>query len=128
MFGFGKKMKMQAEAVNLYFADAAKLYAFNNLPSAGLAALTAAMVAASTQRQSMVEYAIGLASDIQEIDSESSDRLLALSMMISQKDWSILDIAKSKTELAKIDKAMLNALDSFDGQYFRRNYDLFENL
>ena len=42
MFGFLKKLNHQSEAINNYFADAAKVYAFLCDADAGVAALTAA--------------------------------------------------------------------------------------
>ena len=125
MFGFIKRMQQQAENINLYFTDAAKLFAFENNEAAGLAALTAAKVAASVQRHSMVQYVVGFASDIERMDEAASKRLLLLGGMITEKDWSVTDAARSKTELKHVDENMLHALEKSDGQYFRNAYPAF---
>jgi len=115
----------QAENINIYFSDATKLFAFENNEAAGLAALTAAKVAAEIQRKSMVEYVIGFASDIERFDEDASNRMLLLSAMIMEKDWSILDITLAKQELASVDKSMAKALDAADSKFFRVKYESF---
>jgi hypothetical protein len=120
MFGFLNKLGQQADAINDYFADAAKIYAFLCDADAGVAALTAAKVAASTQRQSMVEYCTGFASDIDQMAPDASKRLIVLSVAIQEKDWSMNDVTKAKAELYETDREMAIALDRANGSYFRQ--------
>ena len=125
MFGFLKKLGQQADAINDYFADAAKIYAFLCDADAGVAALTAAKVAAPTQRQSMVDYCTGFASDIDQIAPDAAKRLIALSVAIQEKDWLMKDVVKAKTILYETDSEMARALDRADGSYFRQAYAEF---
>lgn len=125
MFGFLKKLNQQSEAINHYFADAAKVYAFLCDADAGVAALTAAKVAASVQRQSMVDYCTGFASDIDAMAPDASKRLVALAAAIEEKDWSMMDVTRAKTELHKTNKEMATALDRADDRYFREAYAEF---
>lgn len=125
MFGLFKKMKGQAEAINDYFTDGAKLYAFLSNEDAGVAALTAAKVAATIQRESMIDYCNGFASDLEEMAPQVSQKLRALASECSQKDWSMSDVVEAKNELAKINPDMLKALNTADGQYFRRTFPDF---
>ena len=118
-------MDQQAAAINDYFADAAKIYAFLCDADAGVAALAAAKVAASVQRQSMVDYCTGFASDIEQMAPDASRRLEALAAAIQEKDWSMKDVTKAKAELYETDKQMASALDRADGSYFKQAYAEF---
>ena len=96
---------------------------------AGVAALTAAKVAASVQRDSMVDYAVGIASDLRDENPNASANLLTLCEAIREKDWAMRDITAAKSELHALNKDMATALDKSDGQYFRRVFpDFFKDL
>jgi len=129
LFGLSKKMMDDAQALNEYFVDALKLYAFDNNENAGFAALTAAKVAAFEQRQGMVAYSQELAADATNTNPSAADAINHLLNAINEKDWSILDITHSKRALAELDKQMLNALQSADAIYFRNAYpEFFEDF
>ena len=122
-------MMDDAQALNEYFVDALKLYAFDNNENAGFAALTAAKVAAFEQRQGMVAYSQELAADATNTNPSAADAINHLLNAINEKDWSILDITHSKRALAELDKQMLNALQSADAIYFRNAYpEFFEDF
>ena len=124
-FWIFKKGKQQADNINDYFVDALKIFAFTNDQIFELAALTAAKTADKVQRDSMVAYAVGLASLTEESHDYASSRILGLVATIDEKDWSVVDAATSKNQLAKVDKGMLSALEKSDGQYFRVTYPEF---
>ena len=111
--------------INDYFCDACILYSFEKNEAAGIAALAAAKTAASVQRVSMAQYAEGLANDMRDQDENISKRLLFLTIKIREKDWSVNDAKETKDLLRTIDKDMLNALNRFDGKYFRKKYASF---
>ena len=125
MFGFLKKILGDPAAINDYFCDAALLYAWEIDQVAGVAALTAAKVAAGAQRESMVNYAVGIASDCRTENPTASNNLLTLCEAIREKDWAMRDITAAKSELHALDKDMATALDKSDGQYFRRVFPNF---
>jgi hypothetical protein len=129
LFGFLKKVLGDPAAINDYFCDASLVYACGIDKVAGVAALTAAKVAASVQRESMVNYAVGIASDLRTENPTASNNLLTLCQAIQEKDWAMRDITTAKSELRALDKDMAIALDKSDGQYFRRVFpDFFKDF
>lgn len=125
MFGSKKKFLDQADAINIYFADAAMLFAIENNREAEIAALTAAKVAASIQRKGMVNYLVLSSSTLEDHNKRASDRLLGLVTAIEQKDWSIRDIISAKQDLYSVNSIMGKALDEADGTFFQNNYESF---
>lgn len=125
MFGFLKKIVGDPAAINDYFCDAVLLYALDENHSAGIAALTAAKVAAGAQRDSMVTYASSVAGDIQGSDAQAAAQILNLCALINEKDWNMKDIVEAKSKLRSTDASMAIALDKSDGQYFRKNFPKF---
>jgi hypothetical protein len=125
-------MKSQPKSINDYFCNAAKVYAFTGSQDARIAALAAAKVAAGTQRNSMLAYLRGMASDLKQMsESESEFKPFAdqffeaaaeLEKEISEKDWTISDIRVQKEELGKANPDYLNALNKGDASVFVRRF------
>jgi hypothetical protein len=126
------RMRGQAKRINDYFCNAVRVYAFTGAQDAGIAALAAAKVAAGTQRNSMVAYLRGIASDVQDMsESEPELRPIAdqfveaashLEKDITVKDWKISDIREQKVELGKANLDYLNALNKTDPSVFERKF------
>ena len=125
-----KKMDNSGKNVNSYFCDASLVYAFKGDLAAKRAALAAARTAASAQRQSMVDYLVGLSADLStkgEDTLEISLRMRELKNEISQKDWTVTDSVNAKHLLREVDPAALNALNKSFPDYFRNLHsDIFE--
>jgi len=131
------RMKSQSKRINDYFCNAIRVYAFTGSPDAKIAAVAAAKAAAGAQRNSMLAYLRGMASDLKQM-SESESDLKALTDQfveaaeelekeISVKDWTIRDIRVQKEELGNINAEYLNALNRGDPFVFARKFpDLFK--
>lgn len=131
------RMKSQAKRINDYFCNALRVYAFTGGQDARIAAVAAAKVAAAAQRNSMVAYLRGMASDLKQMsESEPEFRLLAdqfgeaaaqLEKDISVNVWTISDIREQKEELGKANPDYLKALNKADPSVFaRKSPHLFE--
>ena len=126
------RMKSHSKRINDYFCNAVRVYAFTNSPDAKIAAVAAAKVAAGVQRNSMLAYLRGMASDLREMGESDSDlKPLAdqfvetaaeLEKEISVKDWTIRDIRVQKEELRKANPDYLNALNRADPSVFARKF------
>jgi len=124
------RMKSEAKRINDYFCNAVTVYAFTGGQDARIAAVAAAKVAAAAQRNSMLAYLRGMASDLKQMsESEPEFRSLAdqfveaaarLEKDISVKNWTISDIREQKEELAKVNPDYLNALNKADPSVFAR--------
>jgi len=131
------RMKAQSKRINDYFCNAVKVYAFTGNWDSRIAALAAAKVVAGTQRNSMLAYLRGLASDLKKM-SESESELkpfvdqfvesaAELEGEISAKQWTISDIKTHKEELRNANSEYLNALNRGDPFVFVRKFpDLFK--
>ena len=125
-------MKSQSKRINDYFCNAVKVYAFTGSQDARIAAVAAAKVAAGAQRDSMVAYLRGMASDLKLMsESEVEFKPIAVQFVeaaaelekeISIKDWTISDIRAQKEELGKADPDYLNALNKGDPFVFLRKF------
>ena len=126
------RMKSHSKRINDYFRNAVKVYAFTGSRDAKIAAVAAAKVSAGAQRNSMLGYLRGMASDLKQMsESESDLKLLAdqfveaaaeLEKEISVKDWTISDIRVQKEELEKSNSEYLNALNRGDPFVFVRKF------
>jgi len=134
---FLARMKSQSKRINDYFCNAIRVYAFTSNPDAKIAAVTAAKVAAGVQRNSMLGYLRGMASDLKQMSESESDLkeltdqfvdvAAELEKEISAKDWTIRDIRAQKEELGNINAEYLNALNRCDPFVFARKFpDLFK--
>ena len=107
--------------INDYFANAVTVFAANADRSARVAALAAGKVAASEQRQSMVNYLRAIADDYKPRRASEDDlpsRLNALAEEIASKDWQLEDITVQKLILGEHDPQYLEALDASDPTVF----------
>ena len=127
------RLSDEAELINDYFANAVRVYVLKGESGARVAALAAAKVAASVQRQSMVEYLNGMETDIVRIlsDEEAAEkvrkRLLTLKKDIEAKDWTIEDIIEEKQRLSAVNPDYRIALDQADPTIFLKYHpELFE--
>jgi len=124
------RMKSQAKRINDYFCNAVKVYAFTGGQDARIAVVAAAKVAAAAQRNSMVAYLRGMASDLKQMsETEPEFRPLTdqfveaaaqLEKDIFLKDWTISDIREQKKELRKANPDYFNALNKADPSVFAR--------
>jgi len=123
-------MKSQSKRINDYFCNAVKVYAFTGSQDARIAAVTAAKVTAGKQRNSMLAYLRGMASDLKQM-SESEpefkpivdqfvEAAIELEKEISLNDWTINDIREQKEELGKANPDYLNALNKGDPTVFAK--------
>jgi len=125
-------MKSQSKSINDYFCNAVKVYAFTGSQDARIAALAAAKVAAGAQRNSMLAYLRGMASDFKQMSESESEfkpftdqffeAAAELEKEISVKDWTISDIRVQKEELGKANPDYLNALNKGDASVFVRKF------
>ena len=124
--------KSRAKRINEYFCNAVRVYALTNEEDARIAIVTAAKVAAKTQRGSMVKSLQRIASDINKM-SENDSKLkpftdkfiessIELAEEISSREWTINEITKQKEELANINQEYLVALDKADPTIFSRKH------
>ncbi len=131
IFGLNK-LKDHSERINEYFANAVFVYLFKAEYEARLAALTAAKVAASIQRKSMLNYLSALIYDISnsELDKElidmAKERLLSLKHDIEVKEWTLKDVIEAKHKLSFIHDDYAKALDKANPNIFIKYHpDLF---
>lgn len=129
-------MKRGASNINDYFCDAVTAYTLAGEDAARIAALTAAKVAASQQRASMLLYLRGMASDWERLtDEDIKDiiplvrrRLAELADEIEAKDWNMGDIWTQKEILGRTNAEYLAALDKCDPGVFRKKWpSLFDS-
>jgi hypothetical protein len=118
-----------SDRINDYFANAVTVFRDLRDPAARTAALTAAKVADTKQRASMVRYLRAIADDWKKatsIQDETYDNLQALADEIQSRDWCIEDIQVQKALLRQVDMEYLQALDGSDPTIFIHRYpDLF---
>ena len=123
--------KRQASGVNDYFCNAAKVWIFMKTEDAKIAAIAAAKVAGTRQRESMLNYLSGMASDLDRdfpddpVMRRHSRRLLRLREEISAKKWTATDAAEEKDRLSLINSDYLKALNKADAKIFVRQYPDF---
>ena len=129
------RMKRHANRINDYFVDAVTVWVFLNKEDAKAAALTAAKVAAGMQRNSMVTYLYGMATDIDKIKTPDVDekifidKLTNLAKEIGVRDWTIKDSIEEKQRLFECNPKYLEALEKADPSIFSKEYpDLFKKL
>ena len=129
-----KQMKDHAERINDYFCNAVTVFLFKGEEEARVAALAAAKLAAKKQRDSMIAYLAGMASDI--VDSSpnkplavaAAKDLLELKKDIEAKDWNIKDVIAEEQKLKKLNPEYLHALDKANPDVFVKKYpELFLN-
>jgi hypothetical protein len=116
------RKKSHEKRLNAYFCNAVRLYALTDDEDARIAIVTAAMVAAKSQRGSMVKYLQSMASGIKNLSEKDSniknhtdkfvESAFELAEEISSKEWTIGDINKQKEELGNINSEYLVALDN----------------
>jgi hypothetical protein len=114
-----------ADRINDYFANAVTVFRDLRDSAARAAALTAAKVADTEQRASMVRYLRAIASDWKEatgVQDEGHDNLQALVDEIQSRDWCIEDIQAQKALLGEVDMEYLQALDGSDATIFIHRY------
>ena len=125
-FVFLKKMDRSAKSINNYFCDSVLLYCFTGSETGRLAALAAAKTAAGAQRASMVDYLLGLSTDMKAVQAEETEqfreRIKLLHELIIEKEWTVSDSAKAKSQLAAIDPEAMHGLNKSNGNYFRQKY------
>jgi ribonuclease HII len=126
--------KRQASGVNDYFCNAVKVWIFMIKEDAKIAAIAAAKVAGEKQRESMLNYLSGMASDLERgfpddpVMRRHSRRLLSLREEIAAKNWTMLDAAEEKNRLFEINPDYLKALNKADAKIFVRQYpDFFKS-
>jgi hypothetical protein len=124
----------QALGVNDYFCNAVKVWIFMMKEDAKIAAIAAAKVAAEKQRESMLNYLSGMASDLERefpndpVMRRHSERLLSLKKEIAAKNWTTKDAAEEKDRLFEINQDYLKALNKADAKIFVRQYpDFFKH-
>jgi len=126
------RRKSHAKRINAYFCRAVRLYALTDEEDARIAIVTAAKVAAKTQRGSMVKYLQSMASDIKNMSQNDSklkphtdkfvESSIELAEEISSREWTISDIIKQKEELGNINSEYLVALDNTDPTIFAKKH------
>jgi len=126
------RRKSHAKRINAYFCRAVRLYALTDEEDARIAIVTAAKVAAKTQRGSMVKYLQSMASDIKNMSQNDSklkphtdkfvESSIELAEEISSREWTINDIIKQKEELGNINSEYLVALDNTDPTIFAKKH------
>ena len=126
------RKKSHAKRINAYFCNAVRAYALTNEEDARIAIVTAAKVAAKTQRGSMVKYLQSMASDIKNMSQNDSklkphtdkfvESSIELAEEISSREWTISDIIKQKEELGNINSEYLVALDNTDPTIFAKKH------
>ena len=129
------RMKSQSKRINDYFCNAVRVYAFTGSRDARIAAVAAAKVAAGAQRNSMLAYLRGMASDLKQMSERQSElkpfadqfveAAVELEEEISVKDWTINDIRVQKEELGNANSEYLNALNRCDPSVFVKKYPDF---
>lgn len=123
--------KRQASGVNDYFCNAVKVWIFMIKEDAKIAAIAAAKVAGEKQRESMIAYLFGMASELERdfpddpVMRRHSGRLLSLKKEIEAHNWTTVDAAKEKDKLADINADYLTALNKADANIFVRQYPEF---
>lgn len=132
-----KKLSQHSKRMNDFFANAVRVYYFLGNEEAKLAALTAAKVAAGTQRKSMLDYLEGLSIDFENYGKSQNElgeaevfikRLSKLKYEIAAKDWTTSDIVSSKQILGQQNGNYLRALEKADPNVFVEIYpDLFKS-
>lgn len=146
MFGIFKRMKQNSEAINTYCWDAMKAFLFLSDNVASEAMIVALVVMGNDQRNSnfkaILHFTDGIKSElIQERANlppsldlpallERISKIRTNIEAVSKMQCNMSDIAKLKSHLATIDEPALNALNSFDGDFFKRkhrNSDIFSN-
>mgnify|MGYP001817309004 CR=1 FL=1 len=126
------RRKSHAKRINAYFCNAVRAYALTNEEDARIAIVTAAKVAAKTQRGSMVKYLQSMASDIKNMSQNDSklkphtdkfvESSIELAEEISSREWTISDIIIQKEELGNINSEYLVALDNTDPTIFAKKH------
>lgn len=111
-----------------YFKIASNVYIWLNKKDAGLAAITAAKVAASKQRMFMVsevekqeQAIISILNTVPEL-KENLKRIKYLKTTILKKEWTVSDIITSKNELKNLNPDYLKALEKADISLFKQQY------
>ena len=123
--------KRQASGVNDYFCNAVKVWIFMIKEDAKIAAIAAAKVAGEKQRESMLNYLSGMASDLDNnfpddpVMRRHSGRLLSLKKEIEARNWTTMDAAEEKDRLYEINPDYLKALNKADAKIFVRQYPEF---
>ncbi len=81
-------MKSQSKRINAYFCNSVRVYSFAGSQVAKVAAITTAKVAAGPQRNSMLDYLLGMASDLQQMsDNEPELKPLADDFIETAASW-----------------------------------------
>jgi hypothetical protein len=123
--------KRHSSDINDYFVNAVRVYILLDKEDAKIAALAAAKVAGAKQRESMVNYLIGMESDVaREFPDHSAmtTKLFFLKERICAANWNMRDIVEEKNRLADYNPAYLKALNKADANIFVRKYpDLFKD-
>jgi hypothetical protein len=121
-----KELLSHADRINDYFRNAVRVWIFAHEESARKASLSAAKVAADLQRQSMVNYLLGMSTDLsKEMGDEAAPICRLLKELVSdicEKDWTVADATFDRVELAKMDKEFADALDRADPRIFEKRY------
>lgn len=117
-------LKRGASNINDYFCNAVIVYTVTGDEPTRLAALTAAKVAASQQRASMLLYLRGMASEMATHPGGDimRSRLLELTEEIAVKDWNMRDIRVQKAILGEVDAEYLEALNRYDPKVFQKRW------
>ena len=115
-----------ADALNRYFFDAVSVYSVTDQLSLRSAILAVGKVAASLQRESMLEY---LALQIESLRNEGNEywmevinNLQQIHDELASREWTMEDIVEEKALLRRLDPELADALDNSDGLVFRRLY------
>ncbi|MFQ5994164.1 MAG: hypothetical protein ACE5K1_03645 [Acidiferrobacterales bacterium] len=123
----------QAEGFIDYFVNAVRVYVIKGEEDAKLAALTAAKVSASVQRESMMTYLDKMTADIHVLSSDElltqlmKRRLQGLKATIATKNWTLRDIKEAKAGLRQANSDYATALDWADPKVFaNRHPELFK--
>jgi hypothetical protein len=114
-------MMKLADRINDYFANAVSVFAQVGELAARAAALTAAIVADTETRASMVRYLHSAARDWQAVFGDAKqacERLLDLAREIESRGFQLEDLRAQKIVLGSIDVQYLHALDGFDPTIF----------
>lgn len=136
---FLRRMLRHSLRINDYFANAIRVYGILGEEDAKVAALAAAKVAAGKQRDSMLAYLAGLASDFGQISPENNElrsqwklaigRLSELKKEIGARDWTTSDMIQEKQRLQNLNPEYLKALERADPNVFTRKYPrIFRDL
>jgi hypothetical protein len=130
-----KLLKKGADKVSDFFWSAWKVYVFKNVREGFEAAVTAATVAAESQRNSFIQalshFRENLSLNEDSTDDERAqlhecqgrlDELIEELVSLNAQRPGLTEVVRSKAQLASRFPEAANALDKYDADYFYRKF------